>query len=143
MKVEIKQVEGLTFIGKGDTNHWIVIDGPKEYFGSEAASRPMELLLIALGSCTASDVAAILNKKRVKLDGFKVVVEGERAEDHPKVFTKIHIDFIFYGKNLEKKHLERAIELSQRKYCPISAMLEKAVEITYSYKIEEALLEEE
>ena len=139
MKAEIRQVEGLTFIGKGDTNHWVVIDGPKEYFGSEAASRPMELLLIALGSCTASDVAAILNKKRVKLDGFKVVVEGERAEDHPKVFTKIHIDFIFYGKNLEKKHLERAIELSQGKYCPISAMLEKTVEITYSYKI----LEEE
>ncbi|HEX08782.1 MAG TPA: OsmC family peroxiredoxin, partial [Thermoplasmatales archaeon] len=111
MRVEIRQVEGLSFIGKGDTNHWVVIDGAREYFGSEAASRPMELLLIALGSCTASDVAAILNKKRVKLDGFKVVVEGERVEDYPKVFTKIHIDFIFYGRNLEKKHLERAIEL--------------------------------
>ena len=139
MEVQIRQVEGLTFVAKGESNHWVTIDGPKEFFGSEAAPRPMELLLIALGSCTASDVAAILNKKRVKLDGFKVVVEGERAEDHPKVFTKIHIDFIFYGKNLEKKHLERAIELSQGKYCPISAMLEKTVEITYSYKI----LEEE
>ena len=85
MRAIVKQVEGLTFVAKADSNHWIVIDGPKEYFGSEAASRPMELLLISLGSCTASDVAAILKKKRVKLEGFEVKLEAERKDEHPKV----------------------------------------------------------
>ncbi|HEC87251.1 MAG TPA: osmotically inducible protein OsmC [Thermoplasmatales archaeon] len=137
MEAIIKQVEGLTFVAKADTNHWITIDGPKQFFGSEAASRPMELLLIALGSCTASDVAAILQKKRVKLDRFEVRLTAERAEEHPKVFTKIHIEFLFGGKNIQNKDVERAIELSQGKYCPASAMLKKTVEITHSYKIEE------
>jgi len=135
MRVKIKQVEGLTFVAKGESNHWVTIDGPKAFFGSEAAPRPMELLLIALGSCTASDVASILRKKRVGLKKFEVNVEGERSEEHPKVFTKIHIEYIFHGDNLRKEHLERAIELSQNKYCPISSMLKKAAEITYSYQI--------
>jgi len=104
MEVQIRQVEGLTFVAKGESNHWVTIDGPKEFFGSEAAPRPMELLLIALGSCTASDVASILRKK-------------------------------IQGNNLQKEHLERAIELSQNKYCPISSMLRKAVEIKYSYRV--------
>ncbi len=137
MKAIVKQVEGLTFVAKADSNHWIVIDGPKEYFGSEAASRPMELLLISLGSCTASDVAAILKKKRVKMEGFEVNLEAERKDEHPKVFTRIHIEFIFYGKEIREEDVRRAIELSQNKYCPISAMLRKAVEISYSYKIVE------
>jgi len=135
MRAIVRQVEGLTFVAKADSNHWIVIDGPKEYFGSEAAPRPTELLLISLGSCTASDVAAILKKKRVKLEGFEVNLEAERKDEHPKVFTKIHIEFIFYGKGIREEDVRRAIELSQNKYCPISAMLRKAVEISYSYKI--------
>lgn len=135
MEVEIKQVRGLTFVARGDTNHWVIVDGPKEFYGSEAGARPMELMLISLGSCTASDVAAILMKKRVKLDDFEVKVTGERANEHPKVFTKIHITYFFYGKNLVDKDLERAIELSQEKYCPVTAMLKKAVDITYSYQV--------
>ncbi|KAA0004037.1 MAG: osmotically inducible protein OsmC [Thermoplasmata archaeon] len=135
MEVQIKQVEGLTFIAKGDSNHWVTIDGPKEFFGSEAAPRPMELLLIALGSCTASDVASILRKKRVDLTSLEVRVKGERSKERPKVFTKIFIEYIFQGNNLRKEHLERAIELSQNKYCPISSMLGKAVEIKYSYRV--------
>lgn len=135
MEAIIKHVEGLTFVAKADSNHWVTIDGPRQFFGSEAASRPMELLLIALGSCTASDVAATLQKKRVKLDDFEVKVNGERVLEYPKIFTKIHIEYIFYGKNIRHKDIERAIELSQDKYCPISAMLKKTVEITYSYQI--------
>jgi len=135
MEAKIKQVEGLTFVAKADSNHWVTIDGPKQFDGSEAAPRPMELLLIALGSCTASDVASILKKKRVKLQKFEVTVSGERSEEHPKVFTKIHIEYIFGGENIRHEDLKRAIELSQDKYCPISAMLKKAVEITYSYHI--------
>jgi len=135
MEVQIKQVEGLTFIAKGESNHWVTIDGPKEFFGSEAAPRPMELLLIALGSCTASDVASILRKKRVDLTSFEVRIKGERSKEHPKVFTKIYIEYVFQGNNLQEEHLQRAIELSQNKYCPISAMLKKAVEIKYSYRV--------
>lgn len=135
MQVKIKQVEGLTFVGKADSNHWVTIDGPESFFGSEAASRPMELLLISLGSCTASDVAAILNKKHVDLHKFEVNLTGERSETHPKIFTKIHIEYVFTGQNLKHEDIKRAIELSQNKYCPISSMLMKTVEITYSYQI--------
>lgn len=135
MEVKIRQVDGLTFIGKADSNHWVTIDGPKSFSGSEAASRPMELLLISLGGCTASDVASILKKKRVNLVKFEVNVIGERSEIHPKVFTKIHVEYIFSGKNLKNEDIKRAIELSQNKYCPISSMLQKSVDITYSYKI--------
>ena len=136
MQVKINQVEGLTFVGKADSNHWVTIDGPKSFFGSEAACRPMELLLISLGACTASDVASILKKKRVDLNKFEINITGERAQDHPKVFTTINIEFEFTGKNLKNEDVERAIELSKNKYCPISAMLSNAVKITYKYKIE-------
>ncbi len=135
MKVQIKQVEGISFVGKGESNHWVAIDGQKEFFGSEAASRPMELLLIALGSCTASDVVSILKKKRVNLDSFKLNVQAERAKNHPKIFTKSHMEYIFHGRNLDINALERAIELSQNKYCPISSMLKNNIKMTYSCQI--------
>ena len=135
MQVKIKQVEGLTFVGKADSNHWVTIDGPKSFFGSEAACRPMELLLIALGACTASDVASILKKKRVDLNKFEINIAGERSQDHPKVFTTINIEFEFTSETLKNEDAERAIELSKNKYCPISAMLSNAVKITYTYNI--------
>ena len=135
MEVIIKQLTGLTFFGKGESNHWVSIDGPKQLNGSEAASRPMELLLISLGSCTGSDVASILQKKRVPLVGMDIIVSADREENHPKVFTRIHVEYIFYGENIAEKDLERAMDLSQNKYCPVSAMLKKSCEITYSYKV--------
>ncbi len=135
MEVKIKQVEGLTFVGKGDTNHWVTIDGPKKFGGTEAATRPMELLLISLGSCTGSDVASILKKKRVEPINFEIDMNGETKDEHPKVFTKILVKYIFYG-NIEEKSVKSAIDLSQNKYCPVAAMLKKAeVKIEYSYKI--------
>ena len=135
MQVKIKQVVGLTFIGKADSNHWVTIDGPKKFNGSEAASRPMELLLISLGSCTGSDVISILKKKRVDIQKFELNLTAERLETHPKIFTKIHIEYVFTGQNLKHEDIKRAIELSQNKYCPISAMLIKTVDLTYSYEI--------
>ncbi len=140
MKVLVKQLDGLTFVGKGETNHWVTVDGPKEFYGSEAGSRPMELLLIALGSCTASDVVSILKKKRVPITSMDIQVEGIKKEDIPKVFTKIHMEYIFYGSQLKTDDLKRAIDLSQNKYCPISAMLGKSCEITHSYRIEDHLV---
>lgn len=134
----VKQLKGITFVGKTDSNHWITMDGPEEFGGSNAGIRPKELLLISLAGCTGSDVASILSKKRVKLDGFEMNINADVADEHPQVFTKIHLEYVFYGKNLPVKEIERAIELSQTKYCSVTAMLQKAVEITHSYNIVEA-----
>ena len=135
MKAFIKQIEGISFVGKTDSNHWVTIDGPKEFYGSKAAPRPKELLLLSLGSCTGSDVAAILIKKKINLTNFELNLNAEVAKEHPKVFTKIHIEYIFQGKNLDSKELKRAIDLSQNKYCPVTQMLKSSVKITTSYRI--------
>ncbi|BDQ02720.1 OsmC family protein [Ignavibacterium sp.] len=136
-KAFVKQVKGITFVGKTDSNHWITMDGPEEFGGSNAGIRPKELILISLAGCTGSDVASILSKKRVKLDGFEMNITADVAEEHPQVFTKINLEYVFYGKNLPVKEIERAIELSQTKYCSVTAMLQKAMPIEHSYRIVE------
>ncbi len=136
-KAFVKQLKGITFVGKTDSNHWITMDGPEEFGGSNAGIRPKELLLISLAGCTGSDVASILSKKRVKLDGFEMNIDADVADEHPQVFTKIHLEYVFYGKNLPVKEIERAIELSQTKYCSVTAMLQKALPIEHSYRIVE------
>lgn len=135
MKAIIKQVEGCSFVGKADSNHWINIDTSKDAFGSDAAVHPMELVLIALGSCSGCDVVSILKKKQVQLKGFEISIDAERSETYPKVFTKIHMEYICYGEKINPVHVERAIELSAEKYCPVSAMLKASVQLSSSYKI--------
>ena len=135
MKAIIKQVNGCSFVGKADSNHWVSIDISKDAFGSDAATHPMELVLLALGSCSGCDVVSILNKKQVILQGFEINIDSERSENYPKVFTKIHLDYIFYGKDINPLHVERAITLSKEKYCSVYAMLKNSVSITSSYKI--------
>ncbi len=134
-KAYLKQIKGITFVGKTDSNHWVTVDGPEDFGGSNAAIRPKELLLLSLAGCTASDVAAILQKKRVKLDDFEMNISAETTDTHPKVYSKIHLEFVFYGKDIKEKDVERAIELSQEIYCGVTAMLKSSVEITHSYKI--------
>lgn len=134
-KAFVKQLQGITFVGKTDSNHWITMDGPENFFGSNAGIRPKELILLSLAGCTGSDVVAILQKKRAKLDNLEINITAEQQETHPQVYTKIHIEFLFYGKDVAEKDVERAIELSQTTYCSVTAMLQKSVEITHSYKI--------
>ena len=136
-KAFVKQLQGITFVGKTDTNHWITMDGPENFYGSNAGIRPKELILISLAGCTGSDVVAILQKKKVNFTGFEINIEAEQQEEHPQVYTKIHLEYVFYGKNIQEKDVERAIELSQTKYCSVTAMLQKAVTIEHSYKIVE------
>ncbi|MBI1939341.1 MAG: OsmC family protein [Ignavibacteriales bacterium] len=136
-KALVKQIQGVTFMGKTDSNHWVAMDGPEEFGGSDAGTRPKELLLLALGGCTGSDVAVILKKKKIALDNFEMNISAEVQETHPQVYTKIHLEYVFYGKNIPVDAVERAIELSQKTYCSVTAMLQKAVEITHSYRIEE------
>jgi putative redox protein len=135
MKAEVVQVRGITFIGKADSGHWATMDGSPDFLGSDAASSPKQLVLIALGGCTGADVASIVHKMREKVSRFEMNLEAETAEEHPKVFTKIHIAYKFWGDNLKEENIAKAISLSQEKYCSVSAMLKKAVTITYSHEI--------
>ena len=137
MKVELKQIEGLALAGKGDTGHWVNIDSAADFGGFNAGSRPMELILMGLGGCTTMDILSILKKKRVKLDHYECHIEADRADEHPKVFTDVRMKFIFYGKNISPDAVERAIQLSDEKYCSASAMLKKAVDIKIEYEIRE------
>jgi putative redox protein len=133
----VRHVQNLTFIGKAGSNHWTMVDSSHGESAS-AATSPMELILIALGGCTGSDVAVILEKKRVRFSKFEMKITGERAAVDPKVYTTIHIDYIVEGVNLSEKDIAHAIELSMTKYCSVSAMLKKSVSLTYSYTIVES-----
>jgi putative redox protein len=131
----VKQVEGITFVGKTDSNHWVTMDGPENFGGNNAGIRPKELLLLSLAGCTGADVAAILKKKRSIYDRFEIKITAESSDLHPKVYTKIHLEYVFYGNEIGEKDIERAIDLSQNTYCAVTAMLSKSVEISHTYSI--------
>ena len=135
MDAKVVQVSGITFIGKAQSNHWITMDGPEEFKGSNAAIRPKELILTALGGCSGSDVASILAKMRQNVMRFEIDLKAEVASEHPKVFTSIKMNFRFWGKDLEQAKIEKAINISHERYCSVSAMLKKSVDISYTYKI--------
>lgn len=132
----VKQVQGITLAGKSDSGHWVMMDGGPMFGGSNAASSPKELLLIALGGCTANDVIPILKKKRTPVDDIEIRLTGTVREEHPQIFTDIHIEYVLRGNDIEAEDVERAIELSTTKYCSVSAMLTSNVNITHSYRIE-------
>ena len=135
----VRQLQGITCAGLADSNHWVVMDGPEDFGGRGAGTRPKELILLALAGCTGSDVVSILTKKRAPLDSLELNVTAEETEDHPRVFTHIHVEYVFHGDGLRAHDLERAIELSEEKYCSVSAMLRPAVSITHSYRVEPVL----
>jgi len=135
MEAVAKFVEGRTFLAKGGSNHWVTVDTAKEKGGGGAGTSPMEMVLMGLASCTGLDVVVILEKRRVQLDNFDIQVSAERAETHPKVYTKIHLNYRFTSPDLTEKDAERAIQLSQDKYCSVSKMLDKTAEISYEYEI--------
>ena len=137
LKVELKQIRGLALAGKGDSGHWVPVDSAEDFGGYASASRPLELFLMGLGGCTSMDILSILKKKRVELDHYECHIEADRANEHPKIFTDVRIKFIFYGKDISKEAVERAIELSDQKYCSATAMLRKAVDIKIDYEIRE------
>ena len=135
MNVTVTRVSGLTLIGKSDSNHWVPMDADTDLGGAEAATKPIELVLMGLGGCTSMDILSILEKKKVKLGGFQVEIEAERADEHPRVFTKINMKFVFSGNAVSPQAVERAIELSVTKYCSVITMLEKTVDIHTEYKV--------
>ncbi len=135
MDARVKLADGMTFVGKASSNHWVVMDGPERTGGSDAGTRPMELILIGLGGCTGMDVVSIMRKKRVPFTRFEIELDSEQANEYPKVFTRIKVKYIVYGKNINQKDVERAIELSETKYCSVTAMLSKTATIESSYEI--------
>jgi putative redox protein len=125
----------MSFVGESGSGHSVVMDGAPEAGGRNMGVRPMEMLLLGLGGCTAFDVVSILRKSRQQMVDCEVELEAERAEDIPRVFTKIHVHFIVRGKNLDEKKVARAVELSADKYCSASRMLAKAAVISHDLEV--------
>ena len=122
-------------VGRTDSGHALVMDGPPDLGGRNLGPRPMEMLLLGLGGCTELDVLMILEKARQKVTGCEVQIEAERAAEVPKIFTKIHVHFVITGHDLDEKRVKRAVDLSAEKYCSASIMLAKTAAITHSYEI--------
>lgn len=138
MKARIKWTEQAQFIGSSDSGHAVVMDGPVDGGGRNLGLRPMELVLLGTGGCTAYDVVDILKKSRQPVRDCVVEIDAERADEAPKVFTRIHIRFIVTGKGLSEAAVKRAVDLSAEKYCSASIMLKRAgVEISHDYRIVE------
>ena len=135
MKARVKWVEEATFLGESASGHAVVMDGPPESGGRDLGIRPMEMILLGMGGCTAFDVVMILKKARQPVTDCVVEMEAERATSEPKVFTRIHVHFVVTGNGLSDKQVARAVELSAEKYCSASIMLGKAVDITHDYEI--------
>lgn len=139
MEARIKYVENAAFVGTTGSGHGVVIDGPAELGGKNLGVRPMELMLLSVGACSAVDVVHILRKGRHAVADVQVEVKGERADTDPKVFTKIHLHFVVSGAGLSGKVVERAVQLSAEKYCSASIMLGRAgCAITHDFELVES-----
>jgi putative redox protein len=130
MEAQVKWTSGMAFEGHQD-GFVVGLDADRDFGGQGKGPKPKTLLLTALGGCTAMDVVSILKKMQVPLEGFEVQASGELTEEHPKVLKSIHLKYVFQGKDLPLEKLQRAVLLSQEKYCGVSAMLAKACPITH------------
>jgi len=138
LKVRVKWIEDVSFMGESETGHAVVLDGAPENGGRNIGMRPMEVLLIGMGGCTSFDVVTILKKSRQPVVDCVADITAERSDEIPKVFTKIHVHFVITGNDLNEKQVARAVELSAEKYCSASIMLSKSVEITHDFEIKAA-----
>jgi putative redox protein len=138
MKAKITWINGRAFLGESGSGHSVVMDGAPEAGGRNIGVRPMEMLLLGLGGCTAFDVVMILEKSREKVTGCEVELDAERAEEDPKVFTRVKMIYTVTGKDLKPASVERAIKLSAEKYCSASKMFEFTAKIEHEWKIIES-----
>ncbi len=137
MKARIKWIEGVSFAGQSESGHTVVMDGPPDLGGKNLGVRPMEMLLLGMGGCTAFDIVHILRKSRQPISDCVAEVDAARADTDPKVFTRIHVHFIVSGKGLDPKRVDQAIKLSAEKYCSASIMLGKVADVTHDFEIVE------
>jgi putative redox protein len=137
MKARVKWVEDVCFMGESETGHAVIMDGAAEAGGRNIGMRPMEMLLIGAGGCSSFDVVTILKKARQAISDCYVELTAERADEIPKVFTKIHMHFVVTGKGLNPAQVEKAVKLSAEKYCSASIMLGKTAVMTHDFEIKE------
>jgi putative redox protein len=135
MNLSVNWVDGMLMVGKSHSGHSITMDGPIEIGGENLGVRPMEMLLLGVAGCTMIDVVTMLQKMRQDLSHCETRISAERANEHPKVFTDIHIKFIVKGKDLDSKKVDKAITLSAEKYCSASIMLGKTAKITHDFEV--------
>lgn len=139
MKASICWTGAVRFEGTPGSGHRIAIDGPPQFGGGNQGVRPMELMLLGVGGCTAFDVLRILRRGRQHVTDFQTDIDAERAETDPKVFTRIRLRFRITGRDLDRRKIERAIALTAEKYCSASILLERAgVAISHDYEVIEA-----
>jgi len=136
MKATVKWIDGAMFVAESGSGHAVVMDGPPDHGGRNLGPRPMEMLLLGVGGCSSFDVVDILKKSRQAVTQCEAVLEAERADAVPAVFTKIHIHFVVSGKDLKENVVKRAVSMSAEKYCSASIMLGNAgVEMSHSFEI--------
>jgi|TARA_B110000438_G_scaffold178203_1_gene170324 putative redox protein len=135
MNLSVNWVDGMLMVGKSHSGHSITMDGPTDIGGENLGVRPMEMLLLGVAGCTMIDVVTTLKKMRQNLIHCETKISAERADEHPKVFTDIHIHFIVQGKDLDSKKVDKAITLSAEKYCSASIMLGKTANITHDFEV--------
>lgn len=134
--VKVKWIDGLRFVATDSAGHSIVMDTSKQSGGEGSGFSPMRLLLIALGGCTGMDVAHIMRKQRQQISGLEVVVSGERVEEPPRVYNSISVEYRIKGKDIEEAAVQRAIKLSEDKYCSVGAMLGAKAKVKSDYIIQ-------
>ncbi|CAC9529618.1 OsmC/Ohr family protein [Bathymodiolus heckerae thiotrophic gill symbiont] len=135
MKSTVRWIDGMMMVGESASGHAIVMDGPEDLGGKNLGIRPMEMLLLGMGGCTTVDVVSTLKKMREIVNDCRVEISADRADEHPKVFIKIHLHFIIKGENLNEKKVAKAVSLSADKYCSASIMLGKTATVTHNFTI--------
>ena len=135
MKARVQWLDGRAFVGETGSGHAVVMDGSPESGGRNIGIRPMEMLLLGLGGCTAFDIVMILERMREKVTGLDIALEGERASEDPKVYTHVKLVYKVKGRKLKPANVERAVNLSAEKYCSASAMFAKSATIEHSFEI--------
>jgi len=134
--VRVKWIDGMRFVATDSTGHSIVMDASKQGGGEGSGFSPLQLLLAALGGCTGIDIVDIMRKQRQPLDDLEIIVSGERVKEPPRVYNKIHVEYRVKGKDIKEKAVQRAIGLSEEKYCSVGAMLRAKAEVTGNYTIQ-------
>ena len=135
MNARVRWTTGMRFDGIAESGGAMTMDARPEHGGEGAGPSPMETVLLALGGCTGMDVISILVKMRAPLAGLEIAISADRADEHPRVFTRIALEYVFVGDGLRPEQVSRAVELSQERYCSVSAMLRQAAPLTYSWRI--------
>ena len=138
MKATVKWLDNMSFVGESESGHSVVMDGPPDSGGRNMGVRPMEMVLLGMGGCTAFDLVLILQRQRQQVIDCRVELDADRADEVPKVFTRIHVRYVVTGKGLDDKKVARAVEMTAEKYCSVSIMLAQSVDITHDYEIVEA-----